>query len=82
MSRETADEIYLKMLKERSPEERMMMGFSMFETSRALVRVGILARHPDISGKDMKIEMFRRFYSNDFNPVTKAKIISTLESAQ
>ena len=81
MSRVTVDEIYLKMLKEKSPEERMMMGFSMFDTARALVRAGILSRHPDISEKDMKVEMFKRFYSSNFDPATMEKIIRVLKSA-
>lgn len=80
MSKESVDEVYLRMLKEKTCEERAMMGFSMFDTSRALVRAGILAKHPGISEKDLKIEVFKRFYSTDFDSATLEKIISALES--
>jgi hypothetical protein len=66
------------MFKEKTGEERMMMGFSMFETSRTLVRVGILSRRPGISEKDLKIEMFKIFYGRDFDPATREKIINSL----
>lgn len=78
MSSRRTDEVYLKMLMERSGAERMMMGFSMFDTSRILVREGLLSKHPGMSERELKIEIFKIFYGRDFDPATEKKITGTL----
>lgn len=81
MSINRAEEVYMRLLKERSGQQRMMMGFSMFETAKALVKAGILSRNPDISETDLKVEIFKRFYSGDFDAAIMEKIINKLQAA-
>ena len=54
------DEIY----KNKSGEEKLLIALSMFETARIIV----LSSLPlNLSDKDIRKELFLRFYANDFN---------------
>lgn len=68
-----------EMIQAKPAIERLKMGCSMYETSRLLVTQAILANHPGISNADLRKELFLRFYSNDFDPAAKEKILKHLE---
>ena len=55
-------EHYERMLLKKGSMERLMMGFSMTETARQLVRASIPERNPGISPLELKKEVFLRFY--------------------
>jgi len=65
------DDIY----KSKSGEEKLLIALSMFETARKIVLSSIPL---NLSDKNVRIELFLRFYGNDFNEKEKDKIISIL----
>jgi hypothetical protein len=50
----------------------------MFDTARSLMEAGIRAGQPDLSPRDLRIEIFKRLYWNDFDEATMARLVSTL----
>lgn len=67
-----------EMLQERTPQERLEMGFSMNATSRFLVKRAILERNPNISPAALRQEMFLKYYEDDFSPEEREKILAHL----
>lgn len=65
------DEIYLN----KSGEEKLLMALSMFETARELV---ISSLPGNLSDKELRKELFLRFYGNDFSINEKEQILSML----
>lgn len=83
--KDTAPEIlehYERMLLKKSGVERLMMGFSMPETARQLMKAAILERNPGISRLELKKEIFLRFFGNDFSPPLLQKILNHLKKEQ
>ena len=81
--RDTSSEITRKiseMFQAKTPMERLKMGISMYDTSKYLVTCGIKQRNPGISDADLRRELFLIFYGNDFDPITREKIIQHLEN--
>lgn len=70
--------IYREMLMKRGNEERLFMGFSMFETCKELMIAGIKHYHPHISESDLRKEVFRRMYQRDLPPKFLANILSKI----
>lgn len=68
-----------EMIQQKTPIERMRMGWSMYETSKSLVIRAILEENPNISKADLRKEIFLRFYRNDFSPAEREKICAYLE---
>ena len=73
--------IFKKMIMSKSHEERLMMGCSMFDSAKKIVKSSITAKHPDLSNREMKKKVFLRFYGSEFNAFQKEKILSYLEDA-
>jgi hypothetical protein len=67
-----------EMIQQKTPTERLEMGISMYETSRSLIIWSILNDQPDISKSELKVELFLRFYGNDFSLEQREKIIAHL----
>jgi len=79
---DTPPEIYQKMhemFQEKTPAERLKMGWSMYETSKYLVLRAIKEENPHISKAALRKELFLKFYENDFDPTTREKILKHLE---
>ncbi|UCH00691.1 MAG: hypothetical protein JSU78_01600 [Deltaproteobacteria bacterium] len=72
-------EHYERMLLKKGSMERLMMGFSVTENARQLVRASILERNPGISPLELKKEVFLRFYRNYFPPSLLKKILNHIE---
>ena len=72
------DARYRRMLLERSGEDRLRMGFSMYATARALVVASILAKEPEASPARIREAIFLRFYGRDFDRATRDRIVSAL----
>jgi hypothetical protein len=69
----------MEMIMTKSPIERVMMGCSMYETSKQLIIEGILRQNPGISKVKLRQEIFLRFYRDDFTPSQRDKILEHLE---
>lgn len=67
-----------RMLMSKSGVERLMMGASMFDAARELIKSSIIARQPDISARDLKKELFLRVYEVDFSEDEKSKIVRAI----
>ena len=66
------NKIFFDMIMKKSNEERLKMGFSMFETARKLSLLNIKNK------KKWRIEIFLRFYGDDFDEIRKKRIIERL----
>ncbi|MCX5866854.1 MAG: hypothetical protein NT009_05110 [Proteobacteria bacterium] len=69
---------FREMMMKKSGQERLRMGFSMFETARSMVIAGIKNKNPNIGDKELKKEIFLHFYEEDFSPEEADKIIKSL----
>ena len=73
-------DLFDRLMMERSPEERLRMGCSMFDTAKEIVKSSILAEFPDISEKELRVKIFLRFYASDFDAGRIAKIVNAIRS--
>lgn len=63
-----------EMFHQKLPEERLHMGCSMYDFSKQLVTNAILRENPKFSKGALRLELFRRFYGNDFDVIDQQKI--------
>lgn len=78
---DTSPEIARKMremFQARSPIERLKMGFSMLGTSKYLIAQTISAD----SAADARKKLFLKFYGDDFDSITKQKILDYFDKTQ
>ena len=66
----------------KSPGERLAICLEMTDFARALVETRIKSKHPNISGLNLKAEVFKHFYKNDFKPDELEKIAHWLSLEQ
>ena len=79
--KDTSEEFEIRfrnMIMRRSPEERLLMGSSMFDTAKQIVRSSIMEQYPKILPKEMKEKIFLRFYGMEFSEIDKKKIAKGL----
>jgi len=62
----------------KTGEQRLLMGFSMYDTARQIVRSAIYNSRPEITEEEMKKEIFLRFYGWEFSRADKEKFLSAL----
>ena len=72
------ESIFLEMMMKKSGQERLMMGFSMFEMARKQVVASIKRDNPNVNIKDLRREIFLRFYGQEFSPEEREKILRKL----
>ena len=73
------EKLYNKMLMEKSGEERMKMGMSMYSTA---IRV-IWSSMPDsLPVVEKRKRLFLTLYGNDYSEEQKGKIISLIEKGE
>jgi hypothetical protein len=70
--------LYRNLIMNKSGEERLLMGCSMYDTARQIVRGAINNNRPGITEKEMKKEIFLRFYGKEFNRADREKFLSAL----
>lgn len=70
------EELHIKMLMKKTGEERIKMGFSMFQFAVALVISSL--RNMGISPDKMNKEIFRRIYGDDFNEQELINILNKI----
>jgi hypothetical protein len=72
--RKLQNEIFLK----NSLSRRFELGFQMIEGVKKIVENSIRLKNPQISEIDLKVEVFERFYKNDFSEEKKKDIIRAM----
>ena len=72
---------YRAMIMERSGEERLKMGCSMFDAAKALMQAGILDQNPHASPAEIRRTLFMQLYGHEFDADSRAKILTAIESA-
>jgi hypothetical protein len=68
------EEIYHRMMMERTPEERVKMCFSMLGSAKEIVKSTINDK------TNWRVELFLRLYSNDFDRKTQEEIIKAIKN--
>ncbi len=68
-----------ELMKKKSPTERYMMSWSMYETSKFLITHAIMEENPQITKAELKKKLFLKFYCDDFNEKQKERILAHLE---
>lgn len=69
---EKVEKIYRQMMMQRSGEERVQMCFSMLSFAKEIAKSTIKDK------THWREELFLRFYGNDFDEKTKAKILTAI----
>ena len=64
----------------KSGQQRLLMGCSMYDTAKKIVRSAIYNSRPEITDHEMKKEIFLRFYGKDFSRADREKFLSALVS--
>lgn len=66
------NQIYLS----KSGEEKLLIALKMFETARDIV---LSSLPKNLSDNELRKELFLRFYGNEFDELTKEKILERLK---
>ncbi len=72
------EEKFFNLIMTKSGAERLKMGFEMYEMSRKIVIASILQDNPEISKKELRVSLFKRFYGNDLSTEIKQKYIERI----
>lgn len=72
---------YRAMIMERSGEERLKIGCSMFDAAKALMRAGILDKNPHASPGQIRRALFMQLYGHEFDVDSRTKILAAIEFA-
>ncbi len=71
---------FQSLMRLKSNEERLLMGCSMYDTAKRIVKDAILNQSPGITPQRMKKEIFLRFYGMEFSSSEKEKISRKISS--
>jgi len=69
---------YRDLMMSKNGQQRLLMGCSMYDTAKKIVRSAIYNNRPEISEEEMKKEIFLRFYGHEFSPSEREKFLSAL----
>ncbi|MBI3600941.1 MAG: hypothetical protein HY097_09935 [Nitrospinae bacterium] len=73
------EELFFKMIMEKSGEERLQMGFEMDEAARRLAAASLLNENREASELDIRIAVFNRFYEIDLSSEIRQKVIKKMQ---
>ena len=62
----------------KSGRERLLMGCSMYDAAKQIVRSAIYNSRPEITDEEMKKEIFLRFYGKEFSRTDREKFLKEL----
>ena len=68
------------LIKAKSNEQRLLMGCSMYDTAKQIAQSAIYNRCPGITPKEMRKEIFLKFYGLEFSQADKEKIFLIFSS--
>jgi len=71
---------YRELMMRKSGQQRLVMGCSMYDTAKEIVRSAIYNSRPGITEAEIKREIFLRFYGQEFSEDDRKKLISALAS--
>ena len=74
--------IFEQMMMNKSGQERLQMGFSMFNMARRQVTAAIRKNKPDADAIEIRREIFLRFYGNDFSQEEQKKILNRISVSE
>jgi hypothetical protein len=66
------------MMMRRTPEERVVMGCSMFDAAKQIAKSAITEQYPQILPHKLKEAIFLRFYGKEFDEACKERILKAL----
>ena len=69
---------FRNLIMSKTGQERLLMGCSMYDTAKEIVRSSIYNERPGITEADMRREVFLRFYGQEFSRADKEKLFSAL----
>ena len=75
---EKTQNLFNSMIMSKSGQERLAMGFSMFNMARKQVIAAIKQNKPFADAMEIKRDIFLRFYGHDFSPEEQKKILKRL----
>ena len=75
---EKTQNLFNAMIMSKSGQERLAMGFSMFNMARRQVIAAIKQNKPYADAMEIKRDIFLRFYGQDFTPEEQTKILKRL----
>jgi len=70
--------LYRNLIMNKSGEERLLVGCSMYGTAKEIVCSAIYNNQPGITDEEMKKEIFLRFYGKEFSRADREKLFSAL----
>lgn len=70
-----------EMMQARTPTERLLMLSDMFNAGRELMLANIREEKPGLTPKEIRGELFRRMYGNEFSAEEQEKICARLSNA-
>ncbi len=73
-TRKNIANLYKDMILARSPQDRLRMVSSMFDSAKKLAAAGILSEKPNLSPAELRASLFMRFYGSEFS-TDECKII-------
>lgn len=79
---DTAPELesrFIEMMMRKSGEERLRMGFEMFNMARTQALTSIRIQKPDADLSEISKELFLRFYGEDFSREELKKILVRMQ---
>jgi hypothetical protein len=62
----------------KTGQQRLLMGCSMYDTAKKIVRSAIYNNRPEITDEEMKKEIFLRFYGQEFSRADRELFLSAL----
>ncbi len=74
------ESFFNELMMKKTGQERLKMGFSMFDMARKQVLASILNQNPNADLKDIRKQLFLRFYGDDFTSEEREKILTQISS--
>ena len=74
------ESIFYQMMMKKSGQERLQLGFSMFDMVRRQVEASIKLNKPDAGEKEIRKGIFLRFYGHEFSLEEQNKILKRILS--
>ena len=71
-------EFYQELIMQRSGEERLEMGCSMFDTAKEIIKSSIRNQNPTITLTELRKAVFIRFYGQEFDKDYLQKVCQNL----
>lgn len=59
------EKLFFKLLSEKSGEERLLMGFSMYDFSRQMVEESLKTETPDMNESDIRLKILNTYYRGE-----------------